>query len=181
MSGKNVTSEEWEYWYSRVYAYFYKRVNGKYEVEELTSQTLTTAFLAENVLNFKAYTWKVAHNYLVKYIQTKNLDPMPVSWDENLDLANATLPKWHIEESFETQTSDNYNSKLNQLLDCIRQNISKPQDCQILELAIYEEKNSTQIAEIVGLNADNVRQKLSRNIKKIRTTCIDLWKHLITK
>ena len=181
MSENEITLDDWQYWYSRVYAYFYKRVNGMYEVEELTSQTLNTAFMAKNVLNFKAYTWKVAHNYLVKYIQTKNLDPMPISWDENVDLASASIPKWQMEQTFETQTSEQYQNKLSQLLECIRQNVTKPDDYKILEMSICEEKNSVEIAAIVGLSSDNVRQKLSRNIKKLRQSCVDLWKHLIAK
>lgn len=181
MSNINVSLQEWEYWYTRVYGYFYKRVNGKYEVEELTANTLNTIFLAQNVLNFKAYTWKVAHNYLVKYINAKNLEPMAISWDETLDLDNSTTPKWQIEADFETQTSNQYQLKLKQLLECIYNNIKNPVDKQILELAICEEKNSTEIGTILELNSDNVRQKLSRNIKKLKQTCIDLWKNLTTK
>lgn len=174
----NCTQTDWEYWYPRVYGYFYKRVTGKYEVEELTSQTLFTIFLAQNVKNFKAYTWKVAHNYLVKYINTKNLEPMPISWDESLDLTNSTMPSWQIEETIELQTTTQYQNKLNQLLDCIAGNIKNPEDKKILELAIYEQKNSTEIGQILNLKPDTIRQKLSRNIKKLRQNCVDLWKHL---
>lgn len=181
MSDSKTTLEEWEYWYTRVYGYFYKRVDGKYEVEELTANTLNTVFLANDIKNFKAYTWKVAHNYLVKYINTKNLEPMAISWDESLDLQNSTIPKWQMEESFETQTSKQYQLKLKQLLECIYNNIPNPIDKQILELAICQEKNSTEIGNIFELNSDNVRQKLSRNIKKLKQTCIDLWKNLTNK
>jgi len=181
MSSKTISITEWEYWYTRVYGYFYKRIDGKYQVEELTANTLNTVFLAENIVNFQAYTWKVAHNYLVKYINTKNLEPMAVSWDESLDLKNSSLPSWHIEETFETQTSNQYQAKLQQLMQCIANNIKNPSDQEILKLAICEEKNSTEIGNLFNLKADNVRQRLSRNIKKLRQNCIDLWKNLTTK
>jgi|LakMenEpi03Aug12_release.lakeMendotaPanAssembly.Ray.scaffolds.fasta_scaffold78519_4 DNA-directed RNA polymerase specialized sigma24 family protein len=133
MVKKTISLDDWQYWYSRVYAYFYRRVNSKYEVEELTSQTLNTIFLANNITNFPAYTWKVAHNYLVKYIKLKSLEPMPVAWDENLDLKNSSLPNWQIDLQIEQKISETYKQKIDKLLGCINNHLSDKLDQSILK------------------------------------------------
>jgi RNA polymerase sigma factor (sigma-70 family) len=180
MSVSTVSLEEWKYWYNKVYGYFYKRLNGEYEIEELTAQTLNTAFLAKDIKNFKAYLWKVAHNYLVRYIQTKNLEPFVIGFDDNFDIGSDGETKFEVEETIENLVSVNYKKTVSRMLQCIH-NFLNPLDKQILELAIYEEKNSTQIATVVGLNSGNVRQRLSRVIKKLRSKCLALWQTLTQK
>jgi len=133
MSNKNL-EEDWQYWFPRVYGYFYKRVNSEYQVEELTSQTMATAFTANNVRNFKAYIWKVAHNYLVRYIQSKNTEPIIVGWDESLDLKNSTEINFSIEEEAEKQVSANYISKLDHLRLCISSQIKDETEKQLIQL-----------------------------------------------
>ena len=174
------TEKQWQYWYPRVYGYFYKRVNTQFQVEELTSQTMNTAFTAKTVHNFQAYIWKVAHNYLVKFINLKNTEPMIVGWDESLDLKNSTQINFEIEEEIEDQISQNYKSKLNQLLECVKNQITNPDEQKLIQLSIYEERNSTEIGKILNLNPDNIRQKLSRTLKKLRRHCSELWSSLKT-
>ncbi len=158
----------WEYWYPRVYGYFFKRVGLREEVEDLTSNTLTTVFTAPNIQNLQAYMWRVAHNYLVKYINTKNTEPSPISLNE----------EWiagEYKEEVESTISDNYVNKIQQLVNCVNDHLTKELDKKLVQLSIMEQKNSTEIAAILNLKPDNIRQKLSRTLKKLKQKCIDLW------
>jgi RNA polymerase sigma factor (sigma-70 family) len=163
--------EQWEYWYPRVYGYFYKRVNDKTEVEDLTANTISTVFMAKNVQNTQAYMWKVAHNYLVKFINTKTTSYMIVALDENIDVWQPDDVDIYTEET----VSSHYSQKLAQLKECIANRLSEPSDIKLIELCIYQEKNSTEVGEILHIKADTIRQKLSRLLKKLRTHCVDLW------
>ncbi len=183
MSDTNQLQDQWDYWYPRVYGYFYKRVNDKTEVEDLTANTLSTVFMAQNVQNIQAYMWKVAHNYLVKFINTKSTTPMMVALDENIDgwqpseqeLKYAQRYEAKYEDESEDRVPTHYEQKLNQLKQCILNKLSDPLDLQLIELSIYEEKNSTEIGKLLELKADTVRQKLSRLLKKLRSHCLELW------
>jgi RNA polymerase sigma factor (sigma-70 family) len=177
MFEKNNLQEEWDYWFSRVYAYFYKRVDGKqYEVEELTSLTMNAAFLAENIKNFKGYIWRVAHNQLVQYIKTKKLEPILVPIQEEID--DNQKASFFIDWEAENLVSSVYQDKLESLKSCIKKQIIKPDEKEILEFTIYDNKKSTEIASILGIKSDNVRQKLSRTLKKIKLECLELWQIL---
>jgi len=173
--------KHWEYWYPRVYGYFFKRLDDKIIVEDLTAETLNTAFLAPNVKNLKAYLWKVAHNYLVKYINTKTTTPMMVGWDESVDLFEYQTENFEIEEEAETDRSQNYKRLVKETEVCLDQNLTKDTDKQIIHLSIIQEKNSTEIAQEMDLKAANVRQKLSRTIKKIKNKCIHIWQKFTQK
>jgi RNA polymerase sigma factor (sigma-70 family) len=161
--------EKWMYWYPRVYAYFYRRVNSKFEVEELTANTMNTSFMAKDVLNFQAYLWRVAHNYLVKYINTKTTSPMIVSLHDNTGSEDG------FDEEVENQQASHFEDKLKNLKLCIQNHIQKPEDQKLIELCIYEEKNSTEVANILNIKSDNVRQKLSRLLRKLKQNCLELW------
>jgi RNA polymerase sigma factor (sigma-70 family) len=158
----------WEYWYPRVYGYFYKRVNQKEEVEDLTSNTLTTVFTAKGIQNLPAYMWRVAHNYLVKYINTKSTEPSPISLNE----------EW-VSNEYNSQAeeiiSDHYTEKITQLIKCVNDHLTKDEDKKLIQLSIMENKNSTEIGNILDIKPDNVRQKLSRTLKKLKQKCIQLW------
>ena len=158
----------WNYWYPRVYGYFFRRVNSREDVEDLTSSTITTVFTAKNIINFQAYMWRVAHNYLVKYINLKNTEPAPFSLNE----------EWvagEYKEEAEATVSSRYTDKLAQLTQCIEHSLTKEEDKQLIQLSVIENKNSTEIATIMGLKPDNIRQKLSRTLKKLKQKCIELW------
>jgi len=173
--------EQWNYWYPRVYGYFFKRVEDKQLVEDLTAQTITTVFLAKNVQNFKAYMWKVTHNYLVKYIHTKSTIPMTVGWSEAIDLDQYQQPQFGLDENLETARSQNYRRLLKEMTDCFYANLSNETDKKIIHLSIVQEKNSTQIAQELGLVAGTVRQKLARTIDKLRRKCVHIWYNLTAK
>ncbi len=171
MSNTTNLQVEWEYWYPRVYGYFYKRIDSKIEVEDLTAGTLTTVFLAKDVINLRSYMWKVAHNYLVRYIDTKSKSPIVVGWDEN--------QSWTPDPrslSIEDDTISNvYIDKMSNLRTCIDSQLSDQADRDLIQLSIYQEKNSTEIGALLNLKSGTIRQKLARLLLKLKTHCTSLW------
>ena len=162
--------EAWKYWYPRVYSYFYRRINDKNIIDDLTAETLTTGFMAKNVLNFKAYLWKVAHNYLVKFINTKSAAPMIVSVDENLD--SWTPEIFEIEK---TTPRPHFQARKNKLLDCFNNHVKMDEtDRKIIIFSIIQDKNSTEISKLLDIKPDTIRQKLKRSLLKIRSKCLEI-------
>lgn len=170
----------WDEYYPKVYGYFYKRLDDKYVVEELVIQTMTTSLMAKNVKSFRAYIWKVSHNYLVRYIQTKNTNPMIISWDEASDLGVESIPVFEIDRVKENLISDNYKLKKASLRECIENNLKTETEKEIVTLSIHQEKNSSEISRILNIKPGTVRQKLARTLSKLRSNCIDLWSALKT-
>jgi DNA-directed RNA polymerase specialized sigma24 family protein len=77
MSNFNINAE-WEIYYPKVYGYFFRRLNNRLDVEDLTSlvlsqffQTLLDQEKASRILNQNAYLWKIARNQLATFIDTK--------------------------------------------------------------------------------------------------------------
>lgn len=103
-----------------------------------------------------------------------------VGLDENTESIKSE-PVFEVEQDVEDLKSDQYQGKLNQLLDCIDSNIKSDEDKTIIRLSIYEEKTAAQIGEVFNLTKETVRQRLSRNIRKIRQSCLDVWNTLNAK
>jgi RNA polymerase sigma factor (sigma-70 family) len=170
----NELEQQWMEWYPKVYGYFYKRVDDKFFVEELTAQTMNAVFTSQKeILNFKAYLWKVAHNYLARYIHLKTATPTVIGFINDED--------FYVDQEVETQTSDNYKQKIaiiKESMDLVR---LKDVDRQIIQHCIFEERNSTQVAQILNIQPGNVRNRLSRALKKISKKCKELWQQKYQK
>ena len=177
MSNTTNLQIEWEYWYPRVYGYFYKRISDKTTVEDLTANTLTTVILAKDVLNIQGYMWKVAHNYLVRYIDTKSKSPIVVGWDENQNW----IPDENSLLTEDETVSNVYSTKMANLRICTENQLANEEEKSLIQLSVYEEKNSTEIGNYLNLKPGTVRQKLARLLLKIKTHCTALWSETITK
>jgi DNA-directed RNA polymerase specialized sigma24 family protein len=78
----------WETYYPRVFAYFYKRLNIREDVEDLTSLTMTSfmdGMLDESkqIAKPDAYLWRIAHNQLALFLRDKYKQKVVVAYDEN--------------------------------------------------------------------------------------------------
>ena len=172
ISNQNL-QKEWEYWYPRVYGYFYRRLNDQFIVEELTAQTLNTCFLAKDIVNFKAYLWKVAHNYLVKYIDTKSKEFMVVGLDGTESLENES--SFEVDTKIESSRSKNYKQTVKKLVGCLNKQFKTEQEKQLVNLSIVHDKNSTEIGKELNLKPGTVRQKLARAISRLKKGCTRIW------
>ena len=163
--------QAWEKWLPKVFGYFYKRINNPSDVEDLTAETMNSAFLAPQIQNFDAYIWKVAHNHLVGYIRLKTKNTEPVSID-NIDDWKPT-PQ---DEQLETEVSSRYQERKIILQQCVDNNLRSEADRQLVNLSIIDEKTSREIGEILNIQPDTVRQKLSRTLRRLKKDCLELFK-----
>jgi len=184
---KNQIIESWDYWYPLVFGYFYRRLNNRQDVEDLTSNTLTALFLNSEVTNPRGFIWQTARNQLYKFIDQKTKNPHPVSLDiqdhqnsfgdypETFGFTNRDSAFANLDDSdLENKYSDHYQAKIDQLIGCCRNHLEE-KDYQIVCLSIMEEKNSTQIAQAFNLKPATVRQKLKRCLGKLKQSCLELW------
>jgi RNA polymerase sigma factor (sigma-70 family) len=162
----------WETYYSRVFAYFYKRLNLKEDVEDLTSLTMF-AFMdamrekSDRIEKPDVYLWRIAHNQLAMFLKQKYKTPITVSYSEDWEF---------VDESLEDYESKTYQNRIRALMHCI-ENALKSQDLEIVKLSLIENIKSPEIATKLRLTPENVRQKLSRSLKTVRSKCLEVWNH----
>jgi RNA polymerase sigma factor (sigma-70 family) len=151
--------KEWDYWYGRVYAYFLRRVSSTFEVEELTARTLNDFFLtAEEVRSDQALMWRIARCKLLDYIKLKK--------NPHLE-----LNEYQATEA-EPVYSYAYSEKVSAVKDCLRRHLND-REYQIIEMCVMYDFSSQDAARELGLKPDNLRQILSRSLKKVRKICLD--------
>jgi RNA polymerase sigma-70 factor, ECF subfamily len=158
----------WDEYYPKLFGYFYRRVNNRQDVEDLTSLTLVGFFAAiqrSEAVSQNALIWRIAHNQLVNFIRTKSKNPISIdfSTDENI-----------LDEKVENIRSDNYIYKMEALLQCINNQLTDEQK-SIVQSSIIDDKKSHDIAIEMNMTASNVRQILSRSINKLKAKCKQLW------
>lgn len=167
-------SQAWDYWYPLVYGYFYRRVNVREDVEDLTANTLIALFTKEDVQNPKAFVWQTAKNQLYKYINTKSKLPKIVDFqDQNVEHL-VTDHGHYLDLEFDEVYSPRFESKIQQLVECCQNQLSSD-DYKMVCVSILENKNSTQIGEEFNLKPNTVRQKLKRCFAKLKQECVELW------
>jgi RNA polymerase sigma factor (sigma-70 family) len=166
--------KEWEIYYPKVYGYFFRRVNNRLDIEDLTSlvlndffKVLTDETKSQKVTNKNGYLWKIAYNYLADFIKLKSKKPLIVSYEENFEVQNQAL------EKFETQE---FKQKISNLKECVKNSL-KDLDFKIVSMCILEQQTSKEAAKLLGLSSDNVRQKLSRALKKLKVACRQIWQN----
>ena len=164
--------EGWNYWYPLVYGYFYRRMNNRDDVEDLTANTLNAFFMKEGVQNDKGFVWQTAKNQLYKYIEAKKMIPDMINLDDNFDAEKQAYT--YFEENIENKYSNHYRAKMRQLLDCCKKNLNT-EDYNIVFSSIVDNQNSTEIAVEFKLKPATVRQKLKRSIIKLKKGCTTLW------
>lgn len=162
---KEISKETWDEYYAKVYGYFYRRIDNKSCVEDLTSQTLNDFFLSKTEIhNQHAFLWTIAKRQLIKFIQQK---------DKNF--ANFAIEDL---ENYENTSTNPYNSnylyKLEKLKDCVKNELNDL-DKEIVEMSITEEFDSQTIAQKLEISSVNVRVRLFRAIKKLKQKCKEIW------
>jgi RNA polymerase sigma factor (sigma-70 family) len=160
----------WEEYYPSVYGYFFRRVNNREDVEDLTSIVMT-AFL-DNLLNTEksiqnphGLLWKIAHNQLALFIRNKNKNPMAIGLEDT---------DFEIDREIEDQRSFHYRDRVEILMECANKQL-KDIELFIVEQIIMLDKKATQISDQIQLSSQNTRQKLSRSLKKLRQNCLQIW------
>jgi RNA polymerase sigma factor (sigma-70 family) len=155
----------WNEYYTRVFAYFYKRVNSYEDTEELasTSMTLFLSKAEKEEISADAqygYLWKIVRTQLANHLRTKLSKPIPISLENDEDFEMSDM---------ESKTSTQYESLIQSVFQQA-ENILKPDEFLLLKLSYQDGKNSIQIADQLSSNPVTIRKCLSRIIKKLKTT-----------
>lgn len=164
--------QEWDYYHPKVYGYFFRRVNNKTDVEDLTAMVLNKFFeilvspeKSALLTNKNAYLWKIAYNHLADFIQNKQKRPLTIAIDDQFEAPDNSIEKFY---------SKNYQDRISHLLRCIKGQV-KDLEYRIIEMSFFEELSSIEIAKSLNLKPPAIRQKLSRSLKKVREQCKKLW------
>ncbi len=159
---EKISEQDWNTWYDKVFGFFYRRVNVREDVEDLTVSTLEDFFLSEKEIhNPNAFLWGIAKNKLKEFIRKKTKS----SFVNLEDLSAFESPK---------DFSKNYFDLIYRLKNCAKKQL-KEVDREIIDLCVLCDFNSQEVAEKLSLTSGNVRQRLSRGLKKIREKCRELW------
>ncbi len=162
----SLTVEDYNYWYSRIYGYFYRRVDSATLVRDLTVDTLSDFFTyKKEIQNPKSLIFKIAQNKLKNFIKSKANSPFV----ENIENENLN--------QLEISYSSHYQDKASSLIECAKKQL-KEEHFKILELSVLCDFSSQRVANELNLKSDNVRQILSRSIKKLRQECRQIWFNL---
>jgi len=149
-----------DYFFDRLYRYFYFRTSSCEEAEDLTSQVFLKVFEAikdyeERGAPFSAWVFRIAHNLLVDYYRRhhwalESLEDLSLDFEAgNLDLEERVLASLTLEE--------------------IKKEISSLTFAQqeVLVLRYLEELEIGEIAEAMGRNPGAVRALLRRALASL--------------
>jgi RNA polymerase sigma factor (sigma-70 family) len=163
-----LTQNEWNYWYNLVFGYFYRRVNSRFDAEELTANTLNDFFLTDKqVENQKAFLWGIARHKFFDYLREKKLKPTNLNLDQ---IENS------LKDSVDLEDTNNpyFLARIENLKKCIKNHL-KDLDQEIVDLVVSGDFKCSFVAKELGISHSNVRQRLSRAIKKLKQNCTKFW------
>ena len=78
-----------------------------------------------------------------------------------------------IEDATKIQSNE-YLAKVELLKNCIAKSLNE-KDQEIIQLTVQEDFSSSELAKKLQMQPDNVRQRFSRAVKKIRQVCKEIW------
>lgn len=161
-----ISQTEWNYWFNKVYGYFYRRLDNQFEVEELTAMTLNHFFLTNKIINSEAgFLWHLARCNFLNYLASKKTKKFQ---------SNETVPLEDYEQNQDYAYNNYYLERVEALKKCVQKYL-QPNDYQIVEMCIMQDFSSTEVSKELQLSPENVRQKLSRSLKKVRQNCREVW------
>lgn len=169
MSSQEIESL-WNEYFPKVFGYFYRRLNCREDVEDLTSLVMTKFIHSLNEYDIakpNAYLWRIAHNQLVNFYREKSKTPVFTSLLENED------QEW-LDESLEQSRSSAYLQRVESLIHCAKLNL-KGEEYLLVNSAILEDKKSAELAIELNTKPATIRKRLSRTLQKLRDKCASVW------
>jgi RNA polymerase sigma-70 factor (ECF subfamily) len=152
----------WDQYYAKVYGYFYRRIDDKFLVEDLTAETLNDFFLGSKNSSMQ-YLWGIARNKLYGFLRQKYKDNALNLEDEDKILVD-----------FGQHYGNHFLEKVELLKECVKEQLTEL-DQDIVNLSISEDFNGKDLALKLNLSEGNVRIRLFRAIKKLKTKCKQIW------
>ncbi len=147
-------------YFAAIYRYVHRRVSDKDTVEDVVSQTFYDALSHLHSYQYRGYpfsSWlyKIAHNNVLKWYRVSTR-VKKVDLDEIGDLKGDEDVK--AEAVLKEEELD------------VREALAvmEFEDQEIIRLKYYEEVSNIEIAQIMGISANNVGVKLYRALKKLK-------------
>lgn len=150
----------------KVFSFFYYRLNNDTQLaEDMTSETFCKAFEKKDQynINFAVSTWifTIARNHLTDYFrknETKKYDSAVDIDDANIVVKDEPALFWKkdIDHKF-------FKTKFESALT----HLSNSQK-EVLLLKYLDDQSNQEIAQIMDITVENVRQNHSRGLKKIK-------------
>lgn len=160
----------WNEYFPKVFGYFYRRLNCREDVEDLTSIVMTHFFDSlgkKRITSPNAYLWRIAHNQLASFLREESKTPVQVSLEDCDDY------QW-VDQSIENSRLAIYKQRVDRLMECAKASLTGAEYALVWE-TFFQEKTSNRIAQEHNLKPATVRKRLSRSLQKLRRRCYDLW------
>lgn len=146
-------------YFDQIYRYVFRRVSDTNIAEDLVSQTFYDALSHLKGYEFRGYpfsSWlyKIAHNNVLKWYRQNSKNTIDLSEAKEL------VDKVNLVEQIKGKEEQSEMGKiLNQL---------EEEDRELVRLKFFEEVSNIEIAEIMGISANNVGVKLYRALKRLK-------------
>ncbi|MBD3270530.1 sigma-70 family RNA polymerase sigma factor [Candidatus Peregrinibacteria bacterium] len=153
-------AEVYDRYVEQIYRYIFRRVNDVDTTEDLVSQTFFDALSHLNGYTFRGFpfsSWlyKIAHNNVLKWYR-QNSKAKKIDLDEIAELK----AREDVQENVEV--AENKIEIMTALEGMDYENK------EIIRLKYFEEVTNIEIAQIMGISANNVGVKLYRALKKLK-------------
>ena len=130
---QKISEADWNYWYDCVYAYFYRRVSNRIDVEDLTMETLETYFLyTQKIESKEAFVWGVAKRKMLEYIRKKDKNKMEVfelTWNFLREFFNYERYTNAIQKARNAiENKDNYQENWQKISTAIKERKFQPEE-----------------------------------------------------
>lgn len=162
----------WLKYHPKIYGYYFKRLNHKEDVEDLTAACLTIFVekiisSKEEINNPEAFLWKIIYNQFNEFIRKKYHNSKISQLDDSIcDIIDNDL--------MELEISQNYQNKMQEIWEKSKI-VCSEEEIQLLKEIYIKGNKSSDLAKLWNLTPDAIRQRLNRAIKKLKKLKISLW------
>ncbi len=153
-------AELYDKYVEQIYRYVYRRVSDQETVEDLVSQTFYDAISHLKSYEFRGYPfsawlYKIAHNNVLKWYRV-------TSRVQRVDLEEVAEIKGEDDVVREEVRREEKEDVL-KVLNCM-----EFEERELIRLKYFEDVSNMEIAQIMGITANNVGVKLYRALKKFK-------------
>jgi RNA polymerase sigma-70 factor (ECF subfamily) len=148
----------------RIYRYIGYRVGNRQDAEDLTSVVFEKAASHHEKYDgqkasFSTWVFTIAHNTLIDYYR---------SHDRKIQSDSLELAEPLLSQDSNPQEAIENNETIRLLSGCLSS--LKQQDLDLIQLKFSAEFNNKEISRIMGISEVNVRKRLERTLKRLKSS-----------
>jgi hypothetical protein len=152
----------WNFWYTLIYGYFYRRLENKEIIRMLTKKTLKSLFNKTDELEPIEFIWQQSKQNLCSYIK---------EYAENLNITSLDLSSTNFKDfehyhfdSFVKEYSNNYKQAIAEVKLSIQANLDE-ESILLAKQILIDGKSLEEVSE--NLKIDKVEQKIQTIVKSL--------------